>query len=74
MPVPKFFEEIVERAHKDGVKFSFDKDCMVKNCKLPAIWDQFITHPTEGKMKLVLCQKHIDDFDANKPFEVVIKK
>lgn len=73
MPTPKFFKKIIERAHKDGVKFTFDDDCQVKGCKLPALWELKITHPTVGKMKLDLCGNHLKDFDNDKPFEVEMK-
>jgi len=68
-----FFEEIVEVAHKNGVKFTFDTDCCATGCKKVAIWEKEITHQTEGDMTLDLCEKHMNEFDENKPFNVEVK-
>ena len=72
MPTPKFFEKIVELAHEDGVKFTFD--CQVKGCNGLVRWEQDITHQEHGKMTLALCDKHMKDFDKNIPFEVEMRK
>lgn len=69
--IPKGFDKIIDQAHKDGIKFTFDSDCDVLNCQNVSEWNQTITHPTEGKMILNLCQKHQDDFDKDISFQVV---
>lgn len=67
-------KELIDYCHKQGVKFTFDSDCMVKGCNKIAVWDQTITHQTEGKMVLELCQKHIDDFDKDISFDIEVNK
>ncbi len=66
--------KIIDLCHKEGLRFSFDKDCMVLNCKKLAVWDQDITHQLEGKIKLELCDKHMKDFDENKSFRIEMSK
>ena len=71
-------KEIIDFAHKQGIRFTFDSECdVIKDgvrCKNIAEWAQDITHQTEGKMKLDLCQKHLDDFDKDICFDVILKE
>lgn len=66
------FEEIVEKAHEGGVKFTFDTDCQVKGCDKVAIYVQELTHVEHGKMQLELCEKHAKDYDNGIPFEAEV--
>ena len=66
--------KIIDYCHKQGIKFTFDKDCMVQGCKKLSKWEQDITHQQEGKITLHLCQKHMNDFDKNIVFKIEVQK
>lgn len=70
MPLQTFFNKIVDQVHKDGGRFTFDIDCMVINCKALSEWEQPIIHPTQGKITMHLCEKHMNDYDKNKSFSI----
>lgn len=69
-----FAEKIIDQAWKDGIRFTFSKECQVINCKEISKWQQDIVHQLEGKLTLELCDKHMKDFDKNISFRIGVNK
>ncbi len=67
-------EKIIDIMHREGIRFTFDKNCQVLNCTELSKWQQDITHTLEGKLTLELCDKHMKDFDKNISFRIEVKK
>ena len=66
------FEKIVKQASKDGIQFKGVDYCIAQKCNNVAEWEQEITHNTEGKINMNLCEKHMKAFNDDKSFNIEI--
>jgi len=68
-------ENIIEQAHKDGVRFTFDVNCSAKDCPNLSEWEQpMFYNGTKKKFTLHLCNTHQDMLDNDEEFEAEIKE
>jgi len=68
-------QEVIEKCHKEGIKFSFDDDCQVrvdgKPCPFAGNWE--VDYPINGKKTtLHLCDEHSECFVKGTDVELEI--
>jgi hypothetical protein len=72
-PIPKGFEKIIEQAHKDGVRFTFDVNCNAIKCPNLAEYEQpMVFNDSRKKFVLNLCYAHQVMLDNDEEFEAKV--